>query len=97
MPRREVYLSSLTAGRCFTVAPGEASSETQPPQQPGDKARLQQGRAMMSAQNAYKVVAPHGDEVLVENALGEQSELGGRTLVVEIPREGFERLAASPS
>lgn len=96
MPRREVYLSSLTAGRCFTVAPSEASSETHGPEQAGDKARLQHGRAMMSPENAFKVLGPaeQDGEISVENALGAQSTLSARTKVVEIPREGFERLAS---
>ena len=85
--RRIVPLSSLTTGRCFTLAetPKEADED--------DTAkRFRAGLSILQADIVWKVTGPDDDGVACESALGESEVMGADTKVVEVPRQGFDRL-----
>jgi hypothetical protein len=84
--RRKVLLSSLTVGRCFTVPVDDDGSGTA---ETDDKAVV--ARAVMSAENVWKVTAA-GDAVSAENANGECSSFDAALPVLEIPRQGYDRM-----
>jgi hypothetical protein len=85
--RRIVPLSSLTAGRCFTLA------ETPKNPDEDDKAkRFQTGWSILQADMVWKVGLPQEEGVDCESALGERVAMAGDTKVVEVPRQGFDRL-----
>lgn|GEM_PF-1171467 len=85
--RRIVPLSSLTAGRCFTHA------ETPKVPDEDDKAkRFQTGISILQADVVWKVGAADEAGVSCESALGETTVLAPDTKVVEVPRQGFDRL-----
>jgi len=84
---RKVYLSSLTAGRCFTVPPNDQADADE-----SEKEKMSYGRTMMAAENAWKVVLHGAESAQVENAAGETTEMPLDSLVVEIPRQGYDRL-----
>ncbi|TNF26949.1 MAG: hypothetical protein EP329_20390 [Deltaproteobacteria bacterium] len=86
--RRIVPLSSLTAGRCFTHA------ETPKVPDEDEKAkRFQTGISILQADMVWKVGVAEADGVHCESALGEAAVLAPDTKVVEVPRQGFDRLA----
>jgi len=93
MPRRKVHVSSLTAGRCFTLPP-EASPAEGEANDDDRRQPVQYGRTMMSPESAWKVSQSGGDTVTAVNAEGAERTFDATTEVVEIPRQGFDRLAA---
>jgi len=87
--RRVTPLSTLTAGRCFTIA------ETPPGfEDDGDGRRYRRGLSILQADMVWKVRGTEGDRVSAENARGEVEELPPTTAVVEVPRQGYDRLVA---
>lgn len=86
--RRKVTLDTLAVGRCFTLAlePGGSTEER------SDDAR--RSDPILSPEDAWKVTGEHGDELQAQNAKGEARSFASSTEVVEIPRQGFDRLAA---
>lgn len=86
--RRPVLISSLTAGRCFTLAKPDPA-----PDEDAKAARFQTGRSILQADMVWKVVGPDDDGVAAESALGAIDHHAPNTLVVEVPRQGFDRLA----
>jgi hypothetical protein len=85
--RRVVLLSSLTVGRCFTVA--ESSAEFSEEERAGG---LGATRTIMVPDDAWRVVAAVGEEVEAESATAETKRFPARMKVVEIPRQGWDRL-----
>ncbi|MGE0711780.1 MAG: hypothetical protein AB7N76_30470 [Planctomycetota bacterium] len=85
--KRKVLLSSLTVGRCFTLVkePGGSTEER------GAEGATRTG-TILAAGDAWRVVEA-GDEVACENAAGEAKAFALDTEVVEIPRQGFDKLA----
>lgn len=85
-PPRKVLLSSLGAGRCFTLP--------KPPADPaeGTATTVRHAATSVSPDSAYRVVGPRDDGIAIVSADGKESILGGDALVVEIPREGYDRL-----
>lgn len=91
---RKIYLSSLTAGRCFTVVASDPPVSTSE----GDKEEgthsqsLRQGRSMMDPSMAWRVLGVAGEEINAESAAGDQAAFPGKQLVIEVPRQGYDRL-----
>ena len=86
--KQKVYVSSLTVGRCFTVAPeGDDGFES------SGATASKQVRTIMSADKVWKVTGVADDEVQAVNAAGAQDSFGAKLLVLEVSREGFDRLA----
>lgn len=87
--RRIVLLSSLTVGRCFTVAeqPAEFDEDER-------AAGLGAMRSIIVPEEAWRVTAVVGDEAECENALADVKRFPVKTKVTEIPRQGWDRLAA---
>lgn len=86
--RRKVHVSSLSVGRCFTISPEDA----EPVETTESAEAATVSRSVMNADNAWKVTAG-GDPVSATNARGESREFAANTLVSEIPRQGFDRMA----
>jgi len=87
--RRIVLLSTLTAGRCFTL--------TEPPSdrdEDDDAERVTAGREIIVPEAAWRVNGAADGQVQAENALGEDGTFPATTKVVELPRQGFDRLVA---
>lgn len=90
MPRNKVLLSSLSVGRCFTI--------DAPPTEIEEKAaekgtEVRRAGLILSPKNAWKVTGEEGDDLVAESAAGEKKTFAGDTKVVEIPRQGYEKLA----
>lgn len=85
--RRVVLLSSLTVGRCFTVAESPAEFEE-------DERGLGLGamRTIVVPEEAWRVNQTIGEEVEVENALADIKRFPLKMKVTEIPRQGWDRL-----
>ncbi len=86
-PPRKVLLSSLTPGRCFTLPT--------PPPEPAESAgatSVRHAATSVTADRAFRVVGPRDGGIAVVTAEGKESVLGKDAEVVEIPREGYERL-----
>ncbi len=92
-PTRPTPLSSLTAGRCFTLArpPEPVDKDHDGPGPAGAAAVF--ARSILSADMVFKVIGPGADGVDVVDALGASGALAPTTEVVEVPRQGYERLA----
>lgn len=88
---REIYVSSLTVGRCFTFTPDPTDDETEGPSDPMD---VQIRRTVLSPSHVWKITAASGDGVDATSASGQTRSFDAKTLVVEIPRQGFDKLAA---
>lgn len=90
--RRKVLLSSLSVGRCFTQAiePGGSTEES------SEKA-AKRSDPVLSADNAWKITGDADGGFAAENAAGESQEFKGELEVVEIPRQGYDKLAARAS
>lgn len=86
--RRIVLLSSLTSGRCFTLSepPSDLDEDL-------DAERVTTAREIITPEAAWRVVGV-GAAIEAENALGDSREFAPTTKVVELPRQGFDRLAA---
>ena len=87
---REAFLSSLSVGRCFRLAkaPDNGGSESSSP----SAESVSQARSVMTADRVYKVTSVEDDQVHAVNAEGHSESFGAKTLVVELAREGYERL-----
>ncbi len=82
---REVYVSSLSVGRCFRLPKphnGAESSSSSP---------VVSARSVLAPEHVWKV-CEGGEEVVADNAAGTRRSFAAKTMVVELPREGFERL-----
>lgn len=86
--RRIVPLSTLSSGRCFTLVepPSEFDEDDR-----GE--RVVGARSILTPEVAWKVVGMEGGTCEAENALGESGQFGTDTRVVELPRQGWDRLA----
>jgi len=87
--RRIVLLSTLTAGRCFTLTEPLSDSD-----EDDEGERVSTAREIIVPEAAWKVTGSAEGEVQAENALGEDRAFPPATKVVELPRQGFDRLAA---
>ncbi len=85
--RRVVLLSSLTVGRCFTVAESPAEFE-----EDERAAGLGAMRTIVVPEEAWRIVQTVGDEAECENALADVRRFPLKTKVTEIPRQGWDRL-----
>ena len=86
--RRKVLLSSLTVGRCFTLAV-----------EPGGNAEDAPGGSMhaspvLKPEDAWKVVGEDGGAFQAESASGSAQSFPADSEVVEIPRQGYDKLAS---
>ncbi|MEL6180778.1 MAG: hypothetical protein AAFS10_17585 [Myxococcota bacterium] len=88
--RRDILLSSLTIGRCFTISPNAKRDDDD--DMAGGSFRI--GKAIISPSMAWKISATTDEGVVAENVGGESMTFASDTLVVEISREGFERMAS---
>lgn len=87
--RRIVLLSTLSPGRCFTL------TEPQPDLDEDDEGeRVTTAREIIVPEAAWKVNTVTAAEVQAENALGDDKTFALTTKVVELPRQGFDRLSA---
>ena len=88
MMRRRVPLLSLTVGRCFTLPPtgdGAPSAEADGP-------KSVQVRSLLGFDQAWKVTGEDEGAILAEDATGDEAAFDPHEMVVEVPREGYERL-----
>ena len=85
--RRTVYLSSLTVGRCFTLPVDPIPTEETP-------ATLTKSESILPPDAAWKVTAADDAELTAHSASGEDKTFAADTKVVEIPRQGYERLVS---
>jgi hypothetical protein len=85
--RRKIHLSSLSVGRCFTL-PTEAEGSAE--ERPDGVTRT---GTILSSSHAWKVT-DMGDQVSATSASGEGQSFGLETEVVEIPRQGYDKLAS---
>lgn len=85
--RKKIRLESLAVGRCFTLVsePGGSTEET-----PAGAVRT---GTILPASEAWKVVGQEAADYACVSASGESKSFGGDTEVVEIPRQGFDKLA----
>jgi len=86
--RRIVLLSSLTVGRCFTVAEQPAEYE-----EDERAAGLSAMRSIVVPEEAWKIIGVTADEIVAENAMQETQNFVPKLKVSEIPRQGWDRLA----
>jgi hypothetical protein len=91
MRGKKVELSSLTTGRCFTLPKEEVEKEDKPLPK---GASLRRTDSVMAPEHAWKVSADNDGQVECESASGEKKSFAADTKVVEIPREGWEKLKA---
>jgi hypothetical protein len=87
--RRIVLLSSLTQGRCFTF---EVPTTPFDEERPGEK--LAAAKSILTPEAAWKIVGVTAGEFDAVNASGETKRFEGNLKVTELPREGWDRLAA---
>jgi len=86
--RRIVLLSALTPGRCFTLSePPSAFEEDETAE------RTVAGRSILTPELAWKILTIQGAQAETENALGEKKSFATSERVVELPRQGWDRLA----
>ncbi|MBL8787898.1 MAG: hypothetical protein JNJ59_23580 [Deltaproteobacteria bacterium] len=87
--RRIVLLSSLSPGRCFTLVEPPAEFDED------DRAeRVTGAQSILTPEVAWKINAIEGSDFDAESAIGETQHFVGSTRVVELPRQGWDRLAA---
>lgn len=86
--RRIVPLSSLSNGRCFTLT--EPLSEAD---EDDAAERVATAREIVVPEAAWRVTNV-GADIEAENALGDTRNFPLTTKVVELPRQGYDRLAA---
>jgi len=87
--RRVVPLSHLTTGRCFTLA----EPPVDPPEDELDQhKRFRTGLSILQADMVWKVALAEDDGVGVDSAFGEHAVMAATTPVVEVPRQGYDRL-----
>jgi hypothetical protein len=90
MPRTEIYLSSLTVGRCFTLPIDDGDRPAK--DEGGGSDAIRRADSILPGKAAWKVTATDGETYTARNVAGEEQTFQGEIKVVEIPREGFERL-----
>ena len=85
--RRKILLESLSVGRCFTLAlePG-GSTETE------SETLARRSDSVLTGEDAWKVVEDKDAEFVAESARGVRKGFPKTSEVVEIPRQGYERL-----
>ena len=86
--RRKVLLSSLSVGRCFTraIEPGGSTEES-------GSTEARRSDPILNPENAWKLTAETDGGFEAQNAQGETKAFAGDLEVVEIPRQGFDKLA----
>jgi hypothetical protein len=85
--RTKVHVSSLSVGRCFTPAVEPGASAEEPS---AEQARI--SKPVLGPENAWKVTAVEDDGVAAQSAAGTSETFPPTTEVVEIPRQGYDRL-----
>lgn len=86
--KRAVHVASLTPGRCFTLKPSEDVHEE------GDQAeRLTTSQSILAPEAVWKVLGAEAGGVRAESATKEVRVFTEKTLVIELPRQGWDRLA----
>lgn len=85
--RRKVLLSSLSVGRCFTFAiePGGSTEES------GSDSTTRTA-PILSPAEAWKITDMVDETTLAVSATGEAKDFPSAREVVEIPRQGYDRL-----
>lgn len=92
MRKNKVQLASLSVGRCFTL-PVEPGAEPSPrPEGEANQARI--ATPVLAPERAWKIRSLDEDHADCASASGEERAFPLSTEVVEIPRQGFETLAA---
>ena len=86
--RRTVLLSSLSVGRCFTLDVPPGGSE-----EPSGS-EVKRSTPILAPAAAWKVVGDEAGQVQAESAAGERRAFAADLKVAEIPRQGFDQLAA---
>ena len=84
--RREVLLSGLTTGRCFTLPPREPTLDEKPKS-------VGRSDPILAPAEAWRVTSDEDESVNAVNALGETRAFPRDQKVFEIPRQGFDKLA----
>ncbi|MBL4848317.1 MAG: hypothetical protein JKY65_22590 [Planctomycetes bacterium] len=89
MRKNKVQLNSLSVGRCFTLPrePGPA-----PEERPADGARI--ATPVLSAADAWRITDLGDEAAACASADGQERSFPAGTEVVEISRQGFDKLAA---
>lgn len=83
--KRKVLLASLSVGKCFTLDVPPGGSEDAP-------GKVKATTPILKAQDAWRVVEAGDAELAAESAAGERRAFPAATKVVEIPRQGWDRL-----
>lgn len=84
--RREVLLSGLTTGRCFTLPPREPVIDE-------NARKVGRSDAILAPADAWRITGDEDGSVQAVNALGETRAFPADSKVFEIPRQGFDKLA----
>jgi hypothetical protein len=86
--RNTILLSSLSVGRCFTLVtePGGSVEESKT----ADSATRTQ--SVLKPEDAWKITDDGDAEFTAQSAKGESKAFDPASKVVEIPRQGFDRL-----
>lgn len=84
--KKKVLLSSLTVGKCFTTVPLDEQEVEETPR----SARTT--TPILAPEHAWRVLEV-GAEVQARSAKGETKAFPPATKVVEIPRQGWDKLA----
>lgn len=85
--RRKVLLSSLGVGRCFTleVAPGGSEEKG---------SEVKRTAPILPPEAAWRITGDADGQVQAESATGQKETFAPDTKVIEVPRQGFDSLAA---
>jgi hypothetical protein len=85
--RRGVQVSSLAVGKCFTL--------DLPPGAPDDPkaGEMRRKTPILAPDKAWKVEEVDDDGVKAKSAAGETKTFPGTTKVVEVARQGYDKLA----
>ena len=84
---REIFLSNLTVGRCFTIKPSTAQDDDV-----ASKGSFRIGKTIMTPGMVWKIDENNSDEITATNVSGTQEMFNGSLIVIEVSREGFDRL-----
>jgi hypothetical protein len=87
--KNKVLLSSLSVGRCFTL-PTEPGAE----KEEGDATKARIATSVLAPADAWKITDLSDESATCASASGEEKAFPTSTEVVEIPRQGYETLAA---
>ena len=86
--RNKILLSSLAVGRCFTLATEHGGSVEE--SKAADSAT--QTQSVLKPADAWKITEDGDAEFVAQSAKGESKTFSGGSEVVEIPRQGYDRL-----